>query len=76
MNPCRFCSMLCLGLVLLAVSGCPAGPNFVLGLWLFSISGTPGFTGTAFLPNGEIDEFDSMNKPPGAIGVFSGELTW
>jgi len=76
MSPNLVVSAILIVALLLPLSGCPLGPSFALGVWLFSIEPVTGYVGAAFLPNGEMDEFDAMNRPTGADGNFSGVLTW
>jgi len=72
----RIAKSLVIVLALLSFTGCPIGPNFALGVWLFSLPPLTPYVGAAFLPNGEMDEFDPMTRPTGADGNFSGVLTW
>lgn len=72
----RIARTFCVIVLLVLVTGCPSGPSFALGLWLFSVDESTLYIGTAFLPNGEMDEFSGPPYPPGSDGIFTGVLTW
>ncbi len=61
---------------LVPLSGCPFAPPIMLGVWLFSLDGSAQLIGAEFLENGEMEEFELMNEPPGADLLFGGEVTW
>jgi hypothetical protein len=58
------------------MAGCPGAAPFILGVWLIHTEGNASYVGLAFLPNGEVDNFENGPKPLGATLHYPGVVTW
>ena len=62
--------------LLVAITGCPFPQRILPGLWVIYFDGSTTAIGIRLFFNGETENLDTNNLPPGVDSTFSGHVTW